>query len=293
MPRSERICVRLVDLVLAVVVKLRKGSRPRKGTGSHPELAELVRLGHSEDMVVDARRRAFYDVEAPMVTLILVVLSLVPVWISASALALLELRILNLVLSALLVSHFIFLGYVVHWAVLRKYRNPDLRLFDNLLAAVETLVFLRRYQILSFKPSVQGKGQIVKERRELRQALRWEAKVTVSQAAKLTGTTPEDEEYFKCARIGLWLVHASKNVNDIDAIDAALRECGTYLHHLLYNKPWTLAEISAPPGRVEDLPFRDVLRAARQVRLAIEAGFVTALLGAAAAVFAFVARVFQ
>ncbi|WP_143268710.1 hypothetical protein [Amycolatopsis vastitatis] len=253
---------------------------------------ELTRVGRTEQMVFDAQERAFYDILAPVATLATLFLSIFPLWGIALGLALLGVHFLNLALSALFVAYFYLVSSATYWAILRKYRNPELQLFASLLATIDNLASLRKCQVLSFSPSSYGKAQVVKERRELRKALRSQAKLTANQSAKLTGLSPEDDDYFKCARIGLWILHASKNFQDLDAIDNALRACGTYLQHLLYNKPWELADIAAPPGDVDDLPSKNVLRVARQMRIAIEAGLITAILGAAAAAFAFAAKVF-
>lgn len=253
---------------------------------------ELTRVGQTEQMVFDTQERAFYDILAPAATLATLLISTSLLGGIATSLAFLNLQILNIFLSVLFAAYFYLVGYATYWAVLRNYQSPELQLFTSLISTIDTLASLRKCHILAFTPSSYGKAQVVKERRDLRKVLRSQAKLTVNQSAKLTGLSPEDDDYFKCARIGLWLLHASKNIQDLDAIDNALRACGSYLQHLLYNRPWDVADIAAPPGDVDDLPARNVLRVAHQVRIAIEAGLVTAILGAAAAAFAFAARIF-
>lgn len=288
-PVRERLWWRLVDFELTLLNEFgrRRGLKPSEA--SYPELACLRRVGHSAELVAAVRRRALREACADLGAPLALVGVGSLIYVIAGALTLLgdvgfaSGAFLALVYTALVIG----LGM---WGVGRS-SEAEPRLFGLVVGAVDELNTLRRLKVLQFTPSDRGKQKIIKARASLRKSLRKQAREAVLLAASLTGTRTSDEGYFKCARTGLWLLHASENIDDVEAIDGALFACGYLLDHLLHKKTWEVAELPSAPGDAADLSTSRIGKVVQYVGARIQLGLITALIGLAAAVFGLVARV--
>ncbi|MFF1611813.1 hypothetical protein ACFVYA_28850 [Amycolatopsis sp. NPDC058278] len=289
-PLRGRLWWWIVGLELSSLSKFRRRRGVMRSEDSHPELACLKLVGHPPDMVAAAQRRAFRADIAEMGPLFALLGVGLLVYLIAVPLSLLG--DVGLALSAFLAllytSGVISLGM---WGVGYS-SEAEYRLFSLIVGAVDELDTLRRLKVVQFTPSDSGRQKIVKIRRNRRKSLRREAREAVLLAASLTGTRTSDKDYFECARLGLWLRHASENIDKIEALGGALYACGCALDHLMREKSWEVAELPPAPGDAADLSTSWIGKVAQYVGARIQLGSVTALIGLTAAIFGLVAKIF-
>jgi hypothetical protein len=189
----------------------------------------------------------------------------------------------------------IFLGDIAVAASLTPWTSEqssghESRLFTTILESIYMLDELRKVQMLQFSASVAGRRKILRARETYRKKLRAQARDSLILCSKLTGIKPSDGDYFKCTRMGAWLLYASKNTQQIEVIDGCIKACGTMLEHLLQGRPWDIADIAPTPDDVDALPPTALERAKNLLATALSPVYLPAGVAVLTAVLALVAR---